>query len=287
MIAYILDRNVISTIKNYNFQKPVSTNELRALRKIDKRKYLISPILSIMEGQSGIKEDDSKVLATLRKETEAVARFFKKARTDSDVLQHLSGKAATAFSSRTLENWDGYSRLIEFAQTHLFQPISPRKRWDMLTELIKAAKMNNVSMGHPTLMCPISTLYGCGASHKILKPKAKRNEKKQNRAVYNTVCDLVAINWIATFRAASQEAGHQDTYKFMTFDKGLKFFLNTISTASESGFSTDIIISTTYPKQLFPEMTDEEYASMFELLHSEASPSQQQLNASIQQHPLV
>lgn len=286
MITYILDRNVISTIKNYNLKRPIDKDELRELRRIDKKKYLISPILSIMEGQIGIKENDSEVLATLHKETEAVAFFFKKAQTDTHALQHLASKAAKAFSSRTLENWEGYSQLIKFAQTHLFQPISPSKRWDMLIKLLNLAKMNGVPMVHPTLMCPLSVLYRCRESQKILKPKEIRDEVSQKRAMYNTVCDLVAVNWIATFRANSLEAGHQDTYKFMTFDKGLKFFLDTITLVNASSLANITVITMTYPKQLFPEMPDEEYASMFELMHSEASPSQQQLNAPILQNSL-
>jgi len=71
-----LDRNVVASIKQKLAGKSLPPIRDRALRLLDKDKNLISPILSIREGQSGVRENKEEHKQTLLKETEAVLKFL-------------------------------------------------------------------------------------------------------------------------------------------------------------------------------------------------------------------
>jgi len=60
MILILLDRNAVSGIKYKLGGKRLLSHRSRKLRLLDKKKHIISPILSIREGQSSAVEDETK-----------------------------------------------------------------------------------------------------------------------------------------------------------------------------------------------------------------------------------
>ena len=65
MILILLDRNAVSEIKYKLDGGKLLTDRSRKLRLLDKKKHIISPILSIREGQSGAVEDETHIQKTL------------------------------------------------------------------------------------------------------------------------------------------------------------------------------------------------------------------------------
>ena len=67
MNIILLDRNVVASIKQKLAGKKLLPIRDRALRLLDKGNNLISPILAIREGQSGVRENKEEHKQTLIK----------------------------------------------------------------------------------------------------------------------------------------------------------------------------------------------------------------------------
>ena len=80
----LLDRNVVNAVKRCVAGCYLESNKRSFIRGLDKSRNIISPILSVIEGQSGERESEEAIKDTLKKETAAVRGYFKQARTDSN-----------------------------------------------------------------------------------------------------------------------------------------------------------------------------------------------------------
>lgn len=267
----LLDRNAVNAIKRCNSGEFVENYQRSQLASLDRSRNTISPILSIMEGQSGRKESEEEIKLTLKKETAAVGRFFKRARTDTNLF--LSDEQVDNFSETFGNNiessWDSYTAFIKLVFPLLYQAVSPAKTADIENQLFELAAKNCIQVSHPVLIVSLATLYGHEGARKTLKAKKEyETQDTLDRAAYNVVCDVMSISRIGSIKAAmskSKQVG--DRIRFFTFDKGLFSFISSVTINwGESLEDGGAKINCSYSRNLFPNLDDENYIRITKIL---------------------
>lgn len=273
MNIILLDRNVVVSIKQKLGGKKLLPNQDRTLRMLDKDNNLISPLLSIREGQSGIRENKEEYEQTLLKETEAISKFFKKAKTDSKFLIEMKDEFSDIFSNNIEFNWGNYISFIKEMQGLLYQPVSKNEKDNFKKKILDSALVNNILHTHPSVLCALSVLYGCNEIRKVLKPKKIRSDERINKDAYNTMNDLIVLSRVHMIQVVSYEKGyHKDKIKFSTFDKGLEFFLNCMKTKKLSAKYDHVldnaatISEMSCSPKLFPELEESEVIKLIQSL---------------------
>ncbi|PSW58835.1 hypothetical protein C0W54_20925 [Photobacterium kishitanii] len=256
---YLLDRNALSDIKKSIDGARVDPERLNELKKIDIEGNLISGYLAVREGQSKKIESSEEIECQIEKDLPYLDLFYTKAKTDGKIL--LDNKKVTAKCLGHVEgrelNWDIYIQFIKYVQKILYQPIKPSKRLEYAENIISKARALSVPSGHLIIICAISSLYGNSWAKKILKSKLNFSKQQAEEAAYNALSDLICLT-----RTLEVKLKFYNSYEvqFFTFDKPLlNFFLqlkiNKISSISNNGINVNI----TYPREMFPELSDNEY----------------------------
>ena len=98
MTIFLIDRNVISCIKDPNFLKKsysdfVYKNRYKKLKDVDINTNAINTLLCVIEGQSGKLQDPEQMLETYAIEFEAAKRFFKNAKLFKEYPDYLQASA--------------------------------------------------------------------------------------------------------------------------------------------------------------------------------------------------
>lgn len=259
MRIYFLDRNAISVVKDNVAGRLVPIERLARLRSIDIRRNFVSPLLSIIEGQSGIKETQEQLRATLKKESAALSVFFKKARTDSEHLGENEDQFVEAFSGEVEKKFNDYLDLVKLAHGLLVEPKNNRR--PIQDALLQFAKERGISPGHPVVVCCLATLYGNKNARKVLKPKLNSTDDELDRRAYNAVSDLLVLSRIQNIYAIQRPSDRKNTQiKLLTFDDGLNGFLKAISVVGSTLKDSETTASEViYDRSLFPDLTDDEY----------------------------
>jgi len=260
----LLDRNAVDAIKRCNEVNFVDGRRRQQLKKLDKSRNIISPILSIIEGQSGQKEDEKAIKATLSKEASAIGAFFQRANTDSNYLlsPENSHQFSEVFGNNIEHSWDNYIAYVRDVGPLLYQPVSAQKKLAVEDKLFTLARIHKVPLSHPIFTVSLALLYGHKGSRKVLKPKAKyKSIAEERRAAYNAVSDLIVISRIGMIKSAIPDTERQfSNIQFFTFDKGLLSVINSISiTGARKLLEGGVSVTTDYSRSMFPEMCDMSY----------------------------
>ncbi len=257
--AYLLDRNVVSIIKDsisgvlqHDGKK---LGMLVWLRSIDRPGNFVSPLFSIMEGQLGRIESAEEKAETLQKECACISRFFKRAKTDSDFLLDSYELVSSVFSGKVEANFDVYVEFLREVCGKIYQPVSRERARVLKEEIISGANGRSIPLGHPVVVCCLSVLYGCQFSRKLLKPK----ENMCN--LHNSLSDILIIPRLSHVRAVGTNKGI--FFKFVTLDEGLDFFVSRTSIERSNVVGDGFVYSdVSYDRDLFPNITDDEYYSL-------------------------
>jgi hypothetical protein len=264
----LLDRNAVIAVKKSVSGQIVETQRLSELRKLDKQRNFISPILSMIEGQSGRRESTLELESTLEKESEAIGSFFKRARTDTAFFKSTENSRAFSdiFSNHIEHAWDCYISFIKDVQIHLYQPVSPIERLNVENRLFALAKEHGVQVLHPVLLVALAVLYGHKGARKVIKPKPNyKTTDLEQQAAYNVVSDLIVISRIGQIRLVMSKGERNYSYvKFFTFDKGLSSVINAIKINSEEYLSEEYLsfgvgINVSCNRSLFPYLDDQNW----------------------------
>lgn len=269
MKLILLDRNVISTIRQKLNNQKISPYRIRVLRKLNRSDNFISPILSIREGQSGIRENAEKTKTTITNEANLIARFFTKAKTDSEFLINEQNDLSNVFGNNIELSWDSYELFLIEMNDILFQPISKQKQQKYENIIFEKALHYNIDKGHPVVICCLSTLYGCNNSRGILKFKPMLDEKDKRKNIFNALNDLMVLSRLSMIKAANTNANKKYKIKFITFDNKLCEFLKSIKTNYEQIIEYSTEINVTYSKKLFPDLNEDEFTQFIERLKYE------------------
>jgi len=246
----LLDRNAVSTIK-----QKILPHRDRELRLLDKPNNLISPFLSIQEGNIGSQMKDKKEIEKLiNQELILLKKFFKKAKIDIALSQQKELFINSFSEGMGTEKWNNYNDFLLVVNDLLYQPIAKIEQDTIKRSILKKANEFKVDLGHTIVICCLSTLYGCSFSRKILKFSPK------NYNPYNALNDLITISRIAQIKAMAIEHNIKDKIEFFTFDKPLDDFFKNVTISSQKlvpNVGTEIEI--TFTNKLFPNLGKDEF----------------------------
>ena len=260
---YLLDRNVISLIKESNNHRRQTDNNkinmLSRLRKIDRKTSFISPILSIIEGQTGSAESPEKIKKTIEVEASALKKFFNKARVDSDFLKINKNHMSEIFYDSDNRYKKKYDSFLSESNSLLIDKPKKEKKKNVRDKLIENAQKYDVPIGHPIFFCCISALYGYIPAQKIIKPK------KVGYNPYNARSDLLVISWLNSIEAAGIRTNlsqHVIKNEFVTMDIPLQKFLSEITVTNIKSIYGGVESRISYSKNLFPDLDQAEYLKL-------------------------
>jgi hypothetical protein len=263
----LLDRNAVITVKKNISGQTVDLQRLSELRNLDKQSNFISPILSMIEGQSGRRESTQELESTLEKESKAIGSFFKRAKTDTAFFNSTERSRAFSeiFSNHIEQAWNCYISFIKDIQIHLYQPVSSKERLNVEKRLFALAKEHGVQVSHPVFLVALAVLYGHKEARKVIKPKPNyKTTTDLEQAAYNVVSDLIVISRIGQIKSVMSKGGGNYSYvKFFTFDKGLSSVINAIKINSEEYLSSGVVsINISCKRSLFPNLDDQNWSRL-------------------------
>lgn len=267
----LLDRNAVDAVKRCVSGNYVDSSRRRQLEGLDKSRNFVSPILSVIEGQSGKRETEEAIRATLKKEAEAVGAYFKRARTDSDYFlsDEGAGNFADVFGNNIEHSWERYISFVREVHPLLYQPISSRSKCTVEDQLFGLARKHGVQVSHPVFLVSLAVLYGHDGARKTLKPKAVYDSiEQEKRAAYNAVSDLIVISRMGMIRSVLRDDEKRFGYvRFFTFDKGLLSVINATTIVGETALPDGgVSVNATYNRKLFPDLDDAAYERLLRRL---------------------
>ena len=263
---YLLDRNIISLIKDSNKGKRQKNIEkikiLNKLRKMDRNNSFITPILSIIEGQIGKIESDEETKTTLKKETAEIKKFFKYAHTDTKLLIENPDIFIESVSDIKFNN-NEYYEFIKYSSSLLINNIKKQNRNSIKNKILEKARCNNIQYQSPFVICCLSVLFEGQYARKVLKPSIK----KQN--IHNAISDLRILFILVHIVLIGKEdhVGKKFNLEFVSDDKNLNKLFSLMKILSiNSALTGERLVEVTYSKELFPSLGEKEYKKLFEEL---------------------
>lgn len=259
--AILLDRNAVSLIKSFvKTGNPRDRDKrifLNRLRRYDRSWNFVSPILAINEGQRGTQETSLEFIDTAMEESDAIRKFYRAARTDSEFF-HETDQLRELTNGFRETNFDRYVEFLERVSPEVIQPTAVEKRKAKRDTILRVADELRVSRGHVILVCVLSALYGNSVATRILNPRIK------GRKAYNATCDLMVVSRVGQFEAIN--IPKLIDFEFVTNDKDLKSFLKLVSNAQGKMVSHDTATNTvgyavsySVSAMLFPEISDADF----------------------------
>jgi hypothetical protein len=256
----VLDRNIVSLIKDANALKRQSSNEkvkmLSYLKRSDRKVIAVTPMLSIIEGQKGREESWQEMEKTIKNEAYSLKDFFSKAKVDSNFLLANSKSTSEIFIDSNATYKVKYDLFLKEVNPILVDKTKQSQKTRIKNEIIGIAKKHEIPTGHPVVMCCISALFGSDSSRKILK------FKKNDYSPYNARNDLLVVSWFYGIKHRAKKVNSKITVKYLTLDKCLNAFLSMITVNQTTLFSDQIEIVMSYKKELFPDLSNEQYLEL-------------------------
>lgn len=263
----ILDRNAIDLIKILNKDENfnpigVSKQELKnKLISLKNEKYFlnnlkISPILSIIEGQSAKKENYALAYETSKKEIEEVKIFFGKKITDTLFLEIYKSQLASAVSNTIEQKFDDYIEFIKYPMAEYSQKKSSEQIYKEIPILTSLAEKYKIPLEHPVFIAAFALLHQNQIAKEIIKPKEKykTNNKLLEKDSYNPCSDLLIISRLGFINRLFNK-NHKLTkidIEFISNDENLKKFINWFNIEDNYSLNEQIKISISdnFPKDL-------------------------------------
>ncbi|MCE4548042.1 MULTISPECIES: hypothetical protein [unclassified Caballeronia] len=268
---FLLDRNVVSVIKVAiagNEQKGEKEQRmLDFLREIDAPQYAISPLPSLMEGEHGREDNLAEKAKQLEKETEAVARFFRSARTDSEYLKSAKDMFAQIFTGLREADWDARAAFRTQAAPLLIDPVAPAARRAVEDKLAELAISGGLEKTDGIVVLFVACLYGNLDARKVLKPT-------KPDATYNVLSDVHLIPRIALVKAVARDLPIQLKVRFLSLDRGLEQVLDNVRVVlAEVTGDGELQTQVKYLPPLFPELVEDEAIDLLSRLNTPAQSS--------------
>jgi len=273
---HLLDRNAVSLIKESVAGKPSNGDHigwLSQLRRLDNRKNTVSALPSIWEGQVGRREVVHEKQKTLEKESLAVKRFYRHARTDYDFLLNDQSETSIVLSGETELDGRDYEKLIITTQSELYSPLNLKDANIWKDSFIEQVRELGIALTHPVVIFCLSTLYGCLEARKVINPKG--NPEKRNS--HNALTDILSISRVEfiRLRLLSLAGSKKVSVKFITFDSNLSYMIRELQPEGISiarGNSARVKFSYVPTKKIFPNLSQPDYDELMNQLISEQHP---------------
>jgi len=255
----MIDRNIVSKISS-GF-KNCSIEDKNFIKSLDTKGSAISLLLSNIEGRLGIPQDMSQASSGMFAEGDIAKGFFKKARVDSGFFEAFNNLASWGITTHQRDSFLKNSEIVAYLQDTLHQPRSPAQAKEVREDILNFASKRDMEIGHPIMLCGLSTLYGNKNAHGVLKPKEpKQNDPKRNARIYNALADLMVIVNLSELAGISR--GMKMRIHFATIDKPLRGFVQEFGllgvTKSRLALVNDSTITLGFNMSLFPKLTGNE-----------------------------
>ena len=263
---YLLDRNIVNLIKKANKKEKVidakKTEKLNFLFSIDNSKSVVSPILSMIEGQKGRQESYGEKIEVAEKESREIEKFFSRAKTDRTTISDTIDLFAETFQFSQELDWDSTENFLRESTPHIAQKVAKENLEDIKNIIINIASNNKIPKSHLAVILCLSCLYGCESSREVIKPHRKDK-------IYNAMNDIYVIPRINLIKAIQKSLGVKNVeIEFVTCDEGLEETMKHVE-ISVLGITNDyegIIQKVRYKKPLFPQLTKFQYFSLLKEL---------------------
>ncbi|TAM01113.1 MAG: hypothetical protein EPN70_20425 [Paraburkholderia sp.] len=264
---FLLDRNAVSLIKDaVAGREPPNAKkqaDLVTLRALDVPQHSISALLSIMEGARGNADSIGEKVDCLIEETDAIAEFFLRARTDSVYLRVLSNLVAQIFTGSRESQWDERAEFLVKAAPLVVQKIAARKRRGVENELVSLALETSLAANDAIVMLFLACLYGNDAARKVIKPTEPN--------AYNVLSDVHAISRVGMVKAAARQISRPIKVRFHTLDEGLRDVLKHVDIVRPRFTSAGgLAMQMRYGLRLFPELAATESIALLQRLEDAA-----------------
>lgn len=229
----LLDRNILSIIKEYNKNKLVDSGKLKLaqlLKDYDREENFISVIFTVIEGNKARKENEEEKARTLVSDSLALQEFFTYADYETKLIkskiqnqiygEHLCG-------TRNWEEEERFELFLTKISPIISQPISPSTRIQVIKKLCIIAREFYISLNNPLGFAVALTVFNDPDARKILKPKSTQSDSN-DKWLYNVMSDLHSIRILYEFKN-QLEGKFIDNIIFVTADKALDRFLARIT----------------------------------------------------------
>jgi len=268
---FLLDRNVVSVIKVAIAGKEQKGNKeqrmLDFLRGIDMPQYAISPLPSLMEGEHGREDNVTEKTMQLEKETEAVSRFFRSARTDSEYLKSAKDMFAQLFAGLREADWDARAAFRTKAAPLIIEPVAPAARRAVEDKFAELAISGGLKRTDGIVVLFVACLYGNLDARKVLKPT-------KPDSTYNVLSDVHLIPRIALVKSVARELPIQLKVRFLTLDGGLEQVLDNIRIVfPEITDDGELQTQVKYLPPLFTELGEDDAIDLLNRLNTPAQSS--------------
>lgn len=260
---HLLDRNAVSLIKEHNSGKvqtdPKKVKFLDHLKSLDRPENLVTPLLSIIEGEKGREDSGEEKAVCQRKESEAIRVFFRFATTDSDNLDAMGTQLSLTFTAYQEGQWAARAAFLKVAAPLIVQPVAKAKRREAEDKLIAAAASEGLAHDDVLNILCLATLHESEHARALLKPKLVN--------AYNVLSDLQFIHLTQQIKSIAQKHHLPIHIAVVSMDEGLLGAMDHIEFhhcdfIDDSEFQMKI----RYPTGLFPGLSDSGYADLMNKL---------------------
>lgn len=262
---FILDRNIVDIIKKFNNGKKISDQKkiekLNYLMLIDQPNSLVTPALSMIEGQRGRKETRNEKAEILEKETSEIDLFFRRAKTDRSVMQDMAGEFVDVFSEHAEQDWEEAENFLLQACPLVAENIAEKERDSVREKIFSLASAYKLPASHLATVLCIACLYGSSAARKMIKPNRIQKE------IHNVMSDIYVLPRINLIKAIFKQLGiHDIETTYVTCDEGLEKVLGYIDVLNISSLenSSGVQQQIQYRKALFPSLDKKGYFRLTE-----------------------
>jgi hypothetical protein len=262
----LLDRNVVSVIKDAVADKEQKGEKeqrmLEFLREIDTSQHAVSPLPSLIEGEHGREDSSSEKTAQLEKETDAVARFFQFARTDSAYLNGVKDTFAEVFSGFLEGNSNARATFREKATPLVIQAVAVDRRRGIEDQLVGIAVSVGLERTDGIVVLFIACLYGNRHSRDVLK--LSKPEKW-----FNVLNDLYLIPRIGLVKSVARALPIPLKVRLLTLDGGLEQVLRNVRIV-EGNVTSDgeVRMQLRYLPPLFTDLSEGDAIEVLNRLNS-------------------
>lgn len=236
----VLDRNVIAKIKLILDDRYFSENDhekdrkkkiqcISKLRYFDRKNNTIILLPAFIEGGSGVKESRKLIESTIDRDTPAIKKFFKFAKSDSGFFVENKSYVSLTFEGYFELDFPGYFAFLKEALPLISQNLSFQDCIKREVELIELAHAQAIYTSHPVFLLCLFSLYGSKVADKILKSKGKI--KDINRHIHNILSDALIISRLSSLQKHISYY-KKSACKYITYDKYLEKFLRACRTES-------------------------------------------------------
>ncbi|MEJ2630293.1 MAG: hypothetical protein P8014_05300 [Acidihalobacter sp.] len=255
MTVYVLDKNIVEDI--HKSLRGLPSEGVALARKIDRKANMVSPLLAIVEGSLRRPQSTTELYDTLRRDSNALGKFYRKARTDKEFLQQQSAEMIITFGAHTREKSSSLIPLTRALQKLLERTYSVVDARGILQQIDELSQETVGRCGHPLFACAIACLYGHAGAKNVLKPRENPTEGD----AYNAVTDVRMLIETAYIRRMWQKMDPRENVYLYTRDKHLNDFAKVINVVSNGSASIDDLnlelvnfSSTVTDPRLFPNL---------------------------------